>query len=51
MTVPLEKGRGDRIIAIAGGTEKVEPLRAILTSGHLSGLITDERTAQLLLAE
>ncbi|ROU03464.1 sugar-binding transcriptional regulator [Histidinibacterium lentulum] len=50
VTVPLEKGRGDRIIAIAGGEEKVGPLQAILRSGHLSGLITDERTAQQLLA-
>ncbi len=39
----------DRIIALAGGPEKIEPLRAVLKSGQLSGLITDERTAKALL--
>jgi len=39
----------DRIIALAGGPEKIEPLRAVLKSGRLSGLITDERTAKALL--
>ena len=39
----------DRIIALAGGPEKIEPLRAVLKSGRLSGLITDERTAKALM--
>ena len=41
--------RADRIIALAGGPQKVAAIRAVLNSGQLSGLITDERTAQSLL--
>lgn len=37
------------IVAVAGGAEKVEAIRSILTSGRLAGLVTDERTAQALL--
>jgi DNA-binding transcriptional regulator LsrR (DeoR family) len=40
--------QGRRIVAIAGGAEKVEPIRAVLNSGLLSGLITDEVTAHAL---
>ncbi len=50
LSVSLNEGQNDRIIALAGGAEKVEPLRAVLNSGRLAGLITDERTAQALLA-
>lgn len=50
LSVSLNEGQNDRIIALAGGAEKVEPLRAVLSSGRLAGLITDERTAQALLA-
>lgn len=39
---------GRRIVAIAGGLEKVEAIRAVLNSGLLSGLITDEATALAL---
>lgn len=39
---------GRRIVAIAGGPEKVEAIRAVLNSGLLSGLITDEATALAL---
>jgi DNA-binding transcriptional regulator LsrR (DeoR family) len=42
---------GRRIIAIAGGTVKVEAIRAILNSGLLSGLITDEASALALKEE
>lgn len=42
--------RSERLVALAGGQSKVEAIRAILTSGRLSGLITDERTAKALLA-
>jgi DNA-binding transcriptional regulator LsrR (DeoR family) len=49
VTVPLDKNRDERIIALAGGDEKISPLRAVLNSGWLSGLITDERTARALL--
>jgi DNA-binding transcriptional regulator LsrR (DeoR family) len=40
----------DRIIALAGGPNKIAAIRAVLNSGRLSGLITDERTARTLLA-
>jgi DNA-binding transcriptional regulator LsrR (DeoR family) len=40
---------GDRIVAIAGGPAKTEAIRAVLHSNKLHGLITDERTARLLL--
>jgi DNA-binding transcriptional regulator LsrR (DeoR family) len=36
-------------VAIAGGGGKVEAIRAVLRSGSLHGLITDERTAEALL--
>lgn len=49
LAVSLDRSREDRIIALAGGTEKVTAIRAVLNSGRLSGLITDERTAQALL--
>lgn len=49
VTVPLDDTRDDKIVALAGGPEKVRPLKAILRSGWLSGLITDERTAAALL--
>ena len=51
LAVSLGEGRKDRIVALAGGPEKIEPLRAVLKSGRLSGLITDERTAKALLAD
>lgn len=49
LAVSLDTTRDDRIIALAGGPEKIAPLRAVLNSGRLSGLITDERTAWVLL--
>jgi DNA-binding transcriptional regulator LsrR (DeoR family) len=41
----------DRIVAIAGGPAKVDALRAVLHSHRIQGLITDERTAQVLLQD
>ncbi len=41
----------NRMVAIAGGQEKVAPLMAVLTSRRLTGLITDERTARALLGD
>lgn len=41
---------GDCVVAIAGGPGKVEAIAAILRSGQLNGLITDEMTARALLA-
>jgi DNA-binding transcriptional regulator LsrR (DeoR family) len=40
-----------RIVAIAGGPEKVVPLRAVLASRRLTGLLTDESTAKALLGD
>ena len=39
---------GRRIVALAGGATKVPAIRAVLRSGLLAGLITDERTADAL---
>jgi DNA-binding transcriptional regulator LsrR (DeoR family) len=44
----LDALKGRRIVAIAGGAEKVAAIRSVLRSGFLRGLITDERTAQAL---
>jgi len=40
--------RGRRIVAIAGGASKIPAIRAVLNSGLLSGLITDEASALAL---
>jgi DNA-binding transcriptional regulator LsrR (DeoR family) len=40
--------KGRRIVALAGGPEKIDAIQAILASGTLKGLITDERTAEAL---
>lgn len=48
LSVDLDGPPGCRLVAIAGGPGKVAALRAVLKSGRLSGLITDEATAQLL---
>jgi DNA-binding transcriptional regulator LsrR (DeoR family) len=39
----------ERTIAVAGGRSKVEAIRAVLASGLIHGLITDERSAKALL--
>ncbi len=43
-----EAMRGREAIAVAGGHGKVHAIRAVLRSGLLSGLITDEQTARRL---
>ena len=40
-----------RLVAVAGGREKVAAIAAVLKSRRLTGLITDERTAKALLGE
>lgn len=45
----LESLRHHNIVALAGGAEKVDSIKAILNSGVLSGLITDEQTAAKLI--
>mgnify|MGYP000691624477 CR=1 FL=1 len=42
--------KSHRIVALAGGTSKTRAIRAILAHGLLFGLITDEATAQHLVA-
>ena len=38
-----------KLVAVAGGGAKPEAIRAVLTSGLLHGLLTDERTASTLI--
>ena len=42
---------GRRIVAIAGGEEKLDAIRAVLKSRLLGGLVTDETTALALCNE
>lgn len=48
MALDLEDLRGRDVVAIAGGAEKLDPIRAALKSGLLTGLIVDEATARVL---
>lgn len=45
----MEQLRRHHIVAVAGGEEKVEATRAVLASGLLKGLITDEVVARQIL--
>jgi DNA-binding transcriptional regulator LsrR (DeoR family) len=46
MAFPLESLRGRRVVAIAGGSGKVNAIAAVLNSRVITGLVTDEVTAQ-----
>lgn len=48
---PLADLAGRRIVAIAGGAEKIDAIRAVLKSRLLDGLVTDEATALALCNE
>jgi DNA-binding transcriptional regulator LsrR (DeoR family) len=48
ISLSLQDLRGKNIVAIAGGKEKACAIKSALKRGMLSGLITDERTAQTL---
>ena len=48
VTLPLDRLRGRRILAVAGGAVKVPAVKAVLESGFLSGLVIDEHTARAL---
>jgi len=48
LAVDLDGRRDSRIVAIAGGSTKIEAIRAVLSSARLKGLITDEATARSL---
>ncbi len=49
VAAPIEGLRGRRVVAIAGGAMKAAAVRALLASGLLTGLITDERTARAII--
>jgi len=49
VTQPYDALKNRRIVAVAGGTMKVDAIRAVLASRMLSGLITDERTARAIM--
>lgn len=51
LAVTLDARRRENIVALVGGQSKVAATKAVLASGLLSGLITDEQTARTLLAE
>jgi erythritol transport system ATP-binding protein len=46
VTLPGDHLRNRRIVAVAGGATKVGAIRAVLASGLLNGLLTDENTAR-----
>jgi DNA-binding transcriptional regulator LsrR (DeoR family) len=50
LAASLSGASNERTVAIAGGTDKLEAIRAVLKSHLLTGLITDERTARALIA-
>lgn len=50
LAVDLDVPSKTRIVAIAGAVAKAPAIRAVLESGRLTGLITDEPTARALLA-
>lgn len=50
MSPPISTLKGSNVVGIAGGAEKIDAIRAVLTSGMLKGLITDEVTAQHLVS-
>lgn len=50
LAVDLDGPSKSRIVAIAGAVAKAAAIRAVLESGRLTGLITDEPTARALLA-
>ncbi len=51
LSLPFEGLRGRDVIAVAGGRDKPAAIRSVLRSRLLSGLITDEPTAQRLIKE
>ena len=47
-SLPLDELKGGKLVAVAGGTAKPAAIRAVLSSGVLDGLLTDEKTAAVL---
>lgn len=50
LSVSIEGHSNGDVIAIAGGEEKIEAIKAVLKGGLLTGLITDEKTARAILS-
>jgi len=50
LSMPAAEIGRRKTVAIAGGRSKIDPIKAILASGLIHGLITDERTAKALTA-
>jgi DNA-binding transcriptional regulator LsrR (DeoR family) len=50
LSMPADEIGRRKTVALAGGRSKIEPIKAILASGLIYGLITDERTARALIA-
>jgi DNA-binding transcriptional regulator LsrR (DeoR family) len=50
VSVELADIQNSRIVAVAGGNNKIRAIGSVLMSGHLKGLITDERTANGLIS-
>ena len=51
LSVELDLAHRAEIVALVGGLSKVDAIRAVLASGLVTGLITDELTAQALIAD
>jgi DNA-binding transcriptional regulator LsrR (DeoR family) len=49
LSMPAQEIGRQKTVAIAGGRSKIEPIKAILASRLIFGLITDERTARALI--
>lgn len=48
MSLDIDELKAGKMVAVAGGTLKPAAIRAVLESGLLHGLLTDERTARSL---
>ncbi|MFO1207765.1 MAG: sugar-binding domain-containing protein [Amaricoccus sp.] len=48
LTLPMERLKGRRMVAFAGGTMKVPAIMAALESGILTGIVIDEQTARTI---
>ena len=51
ISLRLEDLRGRMVVGVAGGADKAVAIRATLRSGLLSGLVTDEATARVVLEQ
>jgi len=47
----MSKDRSRRVVAVAGGKNKVKPISVALKNGWVNSLITDELTARMLIRE